>query len=159
MSNFVGTLNGAMKVCVANATNSNSVVATTGYVSNTVIDAGCFYTPYIPLMILGGITVEIEEFDSEAFVFRLTMSNGELMPKAQEAREWVEKNISKDDVFITTKLKELYPWVPGSHSKMDFKTRYGKVSVSASAMAYHNSYTYVEFAYKKDAALFKLFWL
>lgn len=157
MSNFVGTLNGAMKVYVANVTSSNSVVATTGYVSNTVIDAGCFYTPYIPLMVFGGIIVEIEEVDSEAFVFRLGMQDGELMPKAQEAHDWVRKCISKDHVFITTKFKEVFPWLPGSHSRVDFMTRYGKVN--AIPAEDRNKYTYVEFAYKKDAALFKLFWL
>lgn len=65
-SAFVGMFNGYIKVFVDIQTDATQIVM--GYKGNTEVDAGIFYSPYVPLKITQGVT---QESDQPRIFFRM----------------------------------------------------------------------------------------
>lgn len=65
-SAFVGMFNGYIKVFVDIQTDETQIVM--GYKGNTEVDAGVFYSPYVPLKITQGVT---QESDQPRIFFRM----------------------------------------------------------------------------------------
>ncbi len=65
-SAFVGMFNGYMKVFVDIQSDATQIIM--GYKGNTEVDAGVFYSPYVPLKITQGVT---QESDQPRIFFRM----------------------------------------------------------------------------------------
>jgi hypothetical protein len=109
-------------------------------------DSAGYYVPYIPLSSLVFKTTTynvdfepIKQVENKDFVFSLAHDiAGNLLPKAQEAFDWILANTIQEDRMF---------YYDGPHSTI------------AQSYSHEFATIHVKFLRQEDAALFKMFWL